>query len=101
MSQLTLADEKLEPLVDAVEMATGRRPHLSTCLRWSKKGSHGVRLETRVLGGRRLTSIGAVHRYIEAVTAAKDGSLPPAVETPKQAERAAQRAAKRLAARVG
>ena len=55
-----MIDEKLMPLVDAVDRATGRRPHLSTVLRWCTKGN--VRLESRILGGRRLTSVDAVLR---------------------------------------
>lgn len=97
---MKLTDEKLYPLVDAVEMATGRRPHLSTCLRWASRGTCGIRLETTVLGGRRLTSPGAVERYMVAVTAAKDGAVAPAVSTPKQQQRAAERSAAKLAKRL-
>ena len=95
-----MIDEKLMPLVDAVDRATGRRPHLSTVLRWCTKGSGGVRLESRILGGRRLTSVDAVLRYIEASTFARDGQTAP-VTTPRQQTLAANRAAKKLAARVG
>jgi len=98
---MKLSDEKLYGLVDAVEMATGRRPHLSTCLRWSSKPKHGIRLETICLGGRRLTSPGAVTRYMEAVTQAKDGCVQAPPITPRQQDRLADRAAKLLAERVG
>ena len=93
-----MIDEKLMPLVEAVDRATGRRPHLSTVLRWCTKGN--VRLESRILGGRRLTSVDAVLRYIEASTLARDGHSTP-VTTPRQQTLAANRAAKKLAARVG
>lgn len=69
--------EKLLPLAVAVEQATGRRPHLVTCLRWCSRGSRGVRLESSVLGGRRLTSVDAVQRFMDAVTAVSDYSQPP------------------------
>jgi len=68
-----LHDENLFSLVDAVEKATGRRPHLSTVLRWASRGSEGIRLDTVLLGGRRLTSPEAVRRFAIAVTLAKDG----------------------------
>lgn len=95
------SDEQLLPLVPAVEEATkGYRPHLSTVLRWCTRGSRGVRLESVVLGGRRLTSVAAVRRYMEATTAAADCATVPS-ESPKQADRRAKRAAELLAARVG
>ncbi len=93
-------NEKYLPLVDAVEQATGRRPHLSTCLRWCTRGSRGVRLESRVLGGRRLCTISAVIRYMTATTAASVGGMVAPVQTPHQANVAAERAAKKLAARL-
>jgi hypothetical protein len=95
-----MTNETLLPLVDAVEQATGRRPHLSTCLRWCTRGSRGVRLESRVLGGRRLTSVPAVHRYMDATTAASVGGDVGPVVTPKQQEAAAEKAAKKLAKRL-
>jgi hypothetical protein len=88
------------PLVKAVEAATGRRPHLSTILRWCQYGSRGIRLESWVLGGRRLTTVEAVKNYMEAVTAASVGGLAPPVETPNQASKRAERAAKELRSRL-
>jgi Protein of unknown function (DUF1580) len=96
-----MIDEKLLPLVDAVQAATGRRPHLSTVLRWCQRGCHGIRLESRMLGGRRLTSLDAVNRYVDAVTAFKDGSTSIPIETPKQAATRAKRSADKLAKIVG
>ncbi|MGN6547671.1 MAG: DUF1580 domain-containing protein [Aureliella sp.] len=96
----TATKEKLYPLVEAVELETGIRPHLTTCLRWSSRGSRGIRLETCILGGRRLTSREAVRRYIDATTEARDGATPAPIETPAQQDRAAVRAAKQLADRL-
>lgn len=95
-----MTNETLLPLVDAVEQATGRRPHLSTCLRWCTRGSRGVRLESRVLGGRRLTSVPAVHRYMDATTTASVGGMVETITTPRQQEAIAQRDAKKLAKRL-
>jgi hypothetical protein len=68
-------DEKLYPMVEAVQKATGRRPHLSTVLRWSQRHNrHGLRLDSLMVGGRRLTSVEAVQRYIKANTQAADRS---------------------------
>ncbi len=51
------------------------RPSPSTAWRWHRKGIHGVRLETTVVGGRRYTSREALDRFLSAVTSAAD-SLP-------------------------
>ncbi len=95
--------DKFLPLVDAVEQETGRRPHLSTCLRWCDRGSRGVRLESRVIGGRRMTTTAWVAAFVEAVTAASVGGIAPAIESPKEraasTKQAAQKLAKRLAAK--
>lgn len=84
------------PLVDAVEQATGRRPHLSTVLRWTQRiNRYGVRLESWIYGGRRVTSPEAVHRYNEQSTAVANGTLPTA--TPRQRSNAHSAAKARLA----
>ena len=41
----------------------GRFVHTSTLWRWSTKGLRGVRLETRRLGGRFVTSVEALDRF--------------------------------------
>jgi hypothetical protein len=89
------------PLVDAVEIATGRRPHLSTCIRWTTKGAAGIKLESFVLGGRRLTTSEHVLKFLSAVTAAKTASpIETPISTPRQAEKSAERSAKKLAERL-
>lgn len=70
------ATDPLLPLVDAVQAATGRRPHLSTVLRWCQRPNrHGIRLRSRVVGGRRLTTVAAVLQYIDATTEAADSPV--------------------------
>ncbi len=88
------------PIVRAVELATGRRPHLSTVLRWCIRGSRGIRLDSRVLGGRRLTTVDAVHRYMDAVTAASVGGIALPAESPAATRRRVDRAARELAERL-
>lgn len=93
--------EVLLPLVQAVEQATGRRPHLSTVIRWTTKGSSGVKLDSSVLGGRRFTTVENVLSYLKAVTEIKTSvvdSVP--MPTPRQAERAAIKSAQKLAERL-
>lgn len=57
-------------------------------------------MESRVLGGRRLTSVPAVVRYMDATTAASVGGAVDPVATPHQQNVVAQRDAKRLANRL-
>ncbi|GAB5407220.1 MAG: DUF1580 domain-containing protein [Aureliella sp.] len=76
--------EKLLPLLDAIETATGHRPHIRTAMRWAAKGSRGIRLSTKVLGGRRLCSAEAVRRFMDAVTEARDGVKPEPAPQPKK-----------------
>lgn len=54
----------------AIEQVTGERPHPSTCWRWAIRGVGGTRLETKVIGGRRKTTVAAVETFIEARTEA-------------------------------
>jgi len=46
------------------------KPHPSTCVRWALRGvgDPPIRLETIKFGGRRLTSVEAINRFIAALT---------------------------------
>lgn len=59
------------PIVQAVEKATGKRPHIQTVRRWIKKGVRGIRLEASFVNGQYLTSTSAVKEYIAATTEAR------------------------------
>lgn len=61
-------------MVDAIDQVTGRRPNLSTAWRWSTTGIEGIRLETVVLGGKRLCTVEMVEAFIAATTAAKNAT---------------------------
>lgn len=65
------------PLVEAIELATGRRVNLSTAMRWCLKGTRGVVLQSWMLGGKRLTNLDAVHRFMETCTKASTHSHAP------------------------
>ncbi|WP_436714964.1 DUF1580 domain-containing protein [Roseiconus lacunae] len=80
--------ETLIPLRDAVEQATGRRPGISTVMRWCQKpNQYGIRLRSRKVGGLRLTSVEAVNEFIDRTTAAAEGGRV-TVSTSKQVKRA-------------
>ena len=92
------ANEPLLPLVQAVENATGRRPHLSTVLRWCTRGVRGIQLESWMVGGRRLTSVQAVRRFVDAQTAAASPCKVPPVSHCRGGNAGHKAAMKRLAA---
>ena len=82
-----LEGETLYSVPAAFERATGQRIHQSTAHRMRLRGSHGVRLVTVKVSGRRMTSVEAVQRFIEACTRAADGepAAPPISRTNRQA----------------
>jgi hypothetical protein len=90
---------ELLTLCEAVEAVTGRRPHLSTIIRWSTRGIQGVRLGTTILGGRRLTSVAAVEQFLRETNEARQGDTEP-FATPRQQEQAAERSAEQLRKRL-
>jgi hypothetical protein len=64
-------DERLMPLVKAIEEATGYRPSLPTALRWATEGRAGYLMRSSFLGGRRLTCVKWVREFEAATTAAR------------------------------
>ncbi len=59
--------ERLYPLAVAVSKATGHRPNPATCYRWLDRP---VPLPSVKLGGKRLTSVEAVARWVEVCSRA-------------------------------
>ncbi len=65
-----LHDEQIVTFSEAAKAlpkVNGRRPHASTIWRWARKGIQGVRLETRRLGGRFVTSLEALERFTKTL----------------------------------
>jgi hypothetical protein len=61
---IDVTKEQLRRLQEASGMIPGC-PHISTLIRWFQQGIKGVKLETVLVGGRRFTSLEAIHRFIE------------------------------------
>lgn len=64
----TNPDQKLMRVPHAVEIVTGTRPSAAKCWRWYTLGIAGVKLQTWLVGGSRLTSVEAVRQFIEQRT---------------------------------
>jgi hypothetical protein len=50
----------------------GVRPNVATLYRWAQTGCRGVRLETICVGATRCTSMEALQRFFDAITAASE-----------------------------
>jgi hypothetical protein len=78
----------------------GRPLNPSTVWRWHARGVRGIRLETGVQGGLRVTTAEAVERFFDRVKVARDGDGGAATatmpRTPTQRRRASERAGARL-----
>jgi hypothetical protein len=93
---IDLATETLMSL-SAATHSLPDRPHVSTLHRWRTRGIRGIRLETCLVGGRRVTSAEALQRFSAALTAAANGeSMPEATRTPKQRDRSIEQAEREL-----
>ncbi len=77
-----LTDERVVTFTEAAKLLpkmNGKRPHASSVWRWARKGVQGVRLESRRVGGRFVTSVEALERFTERLAAIDlpDRSEPP------------------------
>ena len=70
-------------------------PHIGTIWRWYARGLHGIRLDTVMIGGRRMSSREAMQRFTEQTTAHRDGTPTPS-QTAKQKQRSLDDADKTL-----
>lgn len=61
-------DQKMIRVPLAVEIVTGTRPCVRKCWRWYTLGIGGVKLQTWLVGGSRLTTVEAVREFIERRT---------------------------------
>ena len=50
----------------------GKRPNVASIYRWAAAGVRGIRLEFLLVGGTRCTSVEALQRFFDSLTAAAD-----------------------------
>ncbi len=87
--------EDLFPVNEIPRRAPGR-PHRATGWRWVQKGCRGVKLESILCGGSRMTSVQALDRFFQAVTAAADGKSTVTSTTPAAARKRHEQANREL-----
>lgn len=68
---IDISTETLLTFQEAAKRLPGN-PHLSSLHRWRLHGVKGIRLESVKVGGKRFTSVEALHRFTEQTTAAAD-----------------------------
>jgi len=104
---IDITTERLISLEEAAKLLPGRdggTVHYITVGLYARRGKCGVRLESVLAGPRRCTSVEAVQRFIEAITAANDNKsplpdrAPVANRTKAEAARAARQAIRDLEA---
>jgi len=94
---MEIEKEELLPMAKAFQAVTGYRPHAGTLARWAIIGSKTVKLETRWVGSRRMTSVEAVRRFQEARNvAAGNAKSESRAESRNSSKRRADRAAQEL-----
>ena len=94
----------LLPLVKAVENVTWQRIHLATALRWTQQGRRGQRLQSWVLGARRMSTEQAVRDFVAATTEASQPAGNQKLPSAKTGSRSRQReiaASKKRLAKAG
>jgi hypothetical protein len=88
---IDLVNETVLRLADAAKTLparrSGKRPHRTTLERWDKNGFRGIHLETVRVGDTLCTSLEALQRFVNAVTAA----TVPASSTPTVRANSGQR----------
>jgi len=76
---IVIANESVFPLAETPKHVPprrgGKRLHQSTPFRWAKHGVRGVRLETIRIAGSLCTSVEALQRFFEALSATDEPAL--------------------------
>ncbi|GAB5402834.1 MAG: hypothetical protein Aurels2KO_10650 [Aureliella sp.] len=93
------------PIAEAFVRVTGTRPHPSTCWRWYRRGIKGIKLDTWIVCGKRMTTTEAARRFVEETTAATDAALdaqmPEQQDKPRKLTKQDERAVARLNRKLG
>lgn len=103
-----MIDLQTETVVNLTEAAgmlparrAGKKPNVATLYRWTVAGCRGIRLESISVGATRCTSIEALQRFFDRLTAQSSPAAPPAIEPtrlPKHRRQQIEQAQRELAA---
>jgi hypothetical protein len=105
MNMINLETERILSLAEAARMRPlgrdGRPTHPGTVRRWIKDGVRSVKLEGIRVGGSLFTSLEALQRFAERLTATEDKSSSTHVHTSPASPRRASERAERMLDRLG
>lgn len=97
MMPIDVKTEETVPLSKSGHLFPNPKPRRTALWRWAMKGSRGVVLETVLVGTRRMTSQGAVDRFLAATNAPAPAQEPaPVGLTKEQRHRQAETASRIL-----
>jgi predicted nucleic acid-binding Zn ribbon protein len=94
-------DIATETLITPNECARRCDSHISWVYRQFNPGRHGIRLEKAKLGGKTVTSVEALQRFVDRVTAAESGEPGPDVARPTASRQKAIEKADRELSELG
>jgi len=100
---IDIASEQVVTLTDACkhlpQRRGGKRPALPTLYRWTNEGTRGIRLEYTMIGSTRCTSLEALQRFFDRLTAAAEADQPqvPPATLSRSRQRQIEAAERRLA----
>lgn len=101
---IDISSEQVVTFTEAVshlpQRRRGKRPNVATLYRWSNEGNRGIRLEYLMIGSTRCTSLEALQRFFDQLTAlseAQSAPVPPPM--PKHCQERIEAAELRLTGR--
>ncbi len=98
---IDISTEKVLSFTEAIDhlprRRAGKKCNISTFYRWAQVGVRGIKLETISVGGTKCTSLPAIQRFFDALTAqSADQQVEPA-KRPKSRQKQIETAERRLA----
>ena len=98
---IVVAEENTFPLAETHKHVPprrgGKKLHQATAFRWAKSGVRGVKLETIRVGGTLCTSVEALQRFFERLSATDSGATDaPTLRSPCARQKAIQQADREL-----
>ena len=101
---IDISSEQVVTFTEAVshlpQRRRGKRPNVATLYRWSSAGNRGIRLEYLMIGSTRCTSLQALQRFFDRLTALSEAqSAPVPPQIPKHRQKQLEAAEARLTRR--
>ncbi len=100
IGMIDLVTESVLSLTEAAkrlpQRRMGKRPHIATLYRWATRGLQGTTLETIQVGGTKCTSVEALQRFCNSLSAGDSRENPPSTVTQQRQPQQTARELKEL-----